>query len=263
MYAFALVCWSVLAQQTPFADVRSEAALCAKVHGGSRPDLAELPADTPEEVRDMIAATWDSDRSKRKTAAECFAILAAQCAKASGALVDAVMWRSSRPAEDSSSTDGRVCAEVCRHFARHGLTVGTYRPPVNRLQRQASDSVSGAPLLLLLTREACGSEEALGEVLELLGAAQRDGGLAHVCLMETSAGLSLAISAADSSLGPLTVLDVSSVVEQCALLTKAEEDDSELLAETEVFQPPAGVKSLEVALQSAFGAVVERCKLRK
>jgi hypothetical protein len=49
--------------------------LCSAVHQGLRPDLNELPRETPPGLVQLIHACWDSDRSKRKSALECFALL--------------------------------------------------------------------------------------------------------------------------------------------------------------------------------------------
>ncbi len=75
MYAFGILSWQVLSQSLPFAGVRTEAALCAQVHQGTRPPLHLLPTDTPVDVKSMIISCWDKDRSKRKLAVECMSIL--------------------------------------------------------------------------------------------------------------------------------------------------------------------------------------------
>jgi serine/threonine protein kinase len=78
MYAFALLAWEVLAETKPFLSIKSEAALCSKVHQGMRPDLNLLPPDTPMVIQDMITACWDKNRAVRKSAIECLAILECQ-----------------------------------------------------------------------------------------------------------------------------------------------------------------------------------------
>lgn len=50
--------------------------LGAKLHQGLRPDINLIPEDVPFEVRYMIECCWDGDRSQRKTAHECYNIIA-------------------------------------------------------------------------------------------------------------------------------------------------------------------------------------------
>jgi hypothetical protein len=61
--------------ERPFADIKSEAWLCSKLHQDHRPNLAQLPLDTPKSVIRMITDTWHKDRYKRRSAMECYAIL--------------------------------------------------------------------------------------------------------------------------------------------------------------------------------------------
>ncbi len=75
VYAFAVLCWEVLSQLYPFNEVRNETELSAKIHQGHRPPIEQLPAETPSTVVRMIEYCWDADRSKRKSAIECFSIL--------------------------------------------------------------------------------------------------------------------------------------------------------------------------------------------
>jgi serine/threonine protein kinase len=75
MYAFGLLAWEILCEEIPFKAVLSETALCSKVHQGARPDLNLLPTEIPPQIRDMISACWDRDRTVRKSAEECLNIL--------------------------------------------------------------------------------------------------------------------------------------------------------------------------------------------
>jgi hypothetical protein len=60
MYAFAILAWEFLSQKQLFPGISSETQLHSSVHAGLRPDLLLLPADTPEEVRDLIRRCWDA-----------------------------------------------------------------------------------------------------------------------------------------------------------------------------------------------------------
>lgn len=75
MYAFAILCWEVLAGMKPFSDISNSTLLASKVHQGFRPSLEMLPKEVPMKVVQMIQACWDADRDKRKTAIECYSIL--------------------------------------------------------------------------------------------------------------------------------------------------------------------------------------------
>jgi serine/threonine-protein kinase len=78
MYAFGLVSWELLCECEVFPTIHdSEVRLCAAVHSNTRPDIALLPRETPDEVKNMIVACWDADRRKRKTARECIDLLEA------------------------------------------------------------------------------------------------------------------------------------------------------------------------------------------
>ena len=45
------------------------------MHQGIRPPSSALPHDVSDNIIDMIKITWDKNRTKRKTAAECVVIL--------------------------------------------------------------------------------------------------------------------------------------------------------------------------------------------
>ena len=74
MYAFALLAYEVLSRCRPF-DGLGLGALTMKVCSGERPPLDKLPSDTPQALKDMIERCWDSDRNKRLSAVECYAIV--------------------------------------------------------------------------------------------------------------------------------------------------------------------------------------------
>jgi hypothetical protein len=65
----------VLSQEKPFSEVKTEGMLCAKVHQGYRPSLANIPPETPAGVIAMIECCWDKEREKRKSAVQCLSIL--------------------------------------------------------------------------------------------------------------------------------------------------------------------------------------------
>jgi serine/threonine protein kinase len=76
MYAFGLMCWEVLSREKPFSDVRTDAALCAKVHQGHRPSIGLLPIEVQAtSIGDMIECCWSVKRSDRLSAEECYSIL--------------------------------------------------------------------------------------------------------------------------------------------------------------------------------------------
>ncbi len=75
MYAFAILAWEVLTEQKPFSNARNETVLSSMIHQGQRPSLDSIPSDCPRKVVKMIEACWNSDRSSRKSAVECFSLL--------------------------------------------------------------------------------------------------------------------------------------------------------------------------------------------
>jgi serine/threonine protein kinase len=118
MYAFGILSWYVLTQTAPFSDVRTEAALCAKIHNGTRPSLESLPQDTPAAVGEMMVACWDSDRTVRKTATECAVLLFNQSHTLNGVVFDGYVCHD---AEETSVRSLKV--DICYHFNRCGLNV--------------------------------------------------------------------------------------------------------------------------------------------
>jgi serine/threonine protein kinase len=156
IYAFALLCWQVLVQKPPFGDLRTEGALCAKVHQGVRPSMNELPTDTPEEVKALMIACWDSDRSKRKSAVECSAVLAMCNSSLNLIASDLILccdWDSS-----CNSSDKLVVYEIFHHFSRYGLNVClcdiVTNPPTDK----------NLPIMVLLTDELCGNSTKLSQI---------------------------------------------------------------------------------------------------
>jgi hypothetical protein len=75
MYAFAILAWEVLTQESPLHDIKSEAVLGAKIHQGLRPSIESIPSNCPTKVIKMILSCWDDDRSVRKSAVEVYSIL--------------------------------------------------------------------------------------------------------------------------------------------------------------------------------------------
>ena len=75
MYAFALLAYEVLSRTRPFEGL-DLGALTMKVCRGDRPPLDKLPTDVPQALKEMIVKCWDSDRNERKSAVECYAIVA-------------------------------------------------------------------------------------------------------------------------------------------------------------------------------------------
>jgi serine/threonine protein kinase/outer membrane protein assembly factor BamB len=76
MYAFGILAWEVLCREKPFSDIRSDGALCAKVHQGVRPPISNLPPELHStSIIEMIECCWCATRSLRKSAVECFSIL--------------------------------------------------------------------------------------------------------------------------------------------------------------------------------------------
>ena len=77
IYSFAMLAWEILcvSDKLPFGDVKSDFKLRKKVRKGERPLLADLPIETPPSVMEMIDSCWSQDRSRRKTAVECYSIL--------------------------------------------------------------------------------------------------------------------------------------------------------------------------------------------
>jgi serine/threonine protein kinase len=76
MYAFALLVWEVLSDKQPYLEVNNnDAALCLKVHNGDRPSMSDLSKEVPQDLHEMINLCWDTDRSIRLTAVECYSRL--------------------------------------------------------------------------------------------------------------------------------------------------------------------------------------------
>jgi hypothetical protein len=74
--AFAMICWEVLSREKPFQLIKTDAALCAKIHSNVRPDMESLPKELQASLLiDMIKSCWHTNRVERKSAAECFSIL--------------------------------------------------------------------------------------------------------------------------------------------------------------------------------------------
>lgn len=74
IYAFGVLAWEILAQSQPFPNITVNEFLSIEVHKGTRPELANLPADTPSEIQNMIVSCWSPVRVDRPTAAQCYAI---------------------------------------------------------------------------------------------------------------------------------------------------------------------------------------------
>lgn len=115
VYAFAMMAWEVLTESELFPDIMSETVLCSRVHQGSRPPLEQLPKESPQELRDLLAACWDGDRKKRKTAIECLAILQTLYLKMTTTTVDVVINRNAYPRE--------ALDQIYHQLTRNGLTV--------------------------------------------------------------------------------------------------------------------------------------------
>lgn len=75
VYAFAVMAWEVLTGEVPFADIRNSPLLGQKVHQGYRPPIDAIPKEVPNAIVGLIQSCWDGDRSKRKSALECYTIL--------------------------------------------------------------------------------------------------------------------------------------------------------------------------------------------
>jgi hypothetical protein len=76
MYAFAFVAWEVLARERPFPEIRTDGALCAKVHQGHRPPIQSIPIELQAtSIVEMIECCWSVKRSDRLSAEECYSIL--------------------------------------------------------------------------------------------------------------------------------------------------------------------------------------------
>ena len=76
IYAFALLCWEIFAEEKPYNDASiNEIMLARMVHSDTRPDMSKLPASTPDQINNMIRSSWDKDRSKRPSATEWWSTL--------------------------------------------------------------------------------------------------------------------------------------------------------------------------------------------
>jgi serine/threonine protein kinase len=75
IYAFSILTWEVITQKKPFSELKSEVELAVAVHLNTRPSLDLLPTDVPPGLIRMIEDCWSTDRSKRKTATECYCII--------------------------------------------------------------------------------------------------------------------------------------------------------------------------------------------
>lgn len=77
MYAFAILCWELLSQETSFADIHTGPDLKSALDSGYRPSLDFLPSDTSYALKEMIKHCWDKDRKQRYPAVKCYSILSA------------------------------------------------------------------------------------------------------------------------------------------------------------------------------------------
>ena len=81
IYAFGILAWEVLAHSEPFAEVRNDVTLCAKVWRDERPSLAPavVGMNLPQSVTDLIGNCWQRDKSLRPNAKDCFEVLKEAC----------------------------------------------------------------------------------------------------------------------------------------------------------------------------------------
>jgi serine/threonine protein kinase len=75
VYAFAVLAWELLVEKRPFTHAYNEIVLSSMIHQGQRPSLNDIPKDCPKKVIELIDACWQTDRSRRKFAIECFSNL--------------------------------------------------------------------------------------------------------------------------------------------------------------------------------------------
>ena len=74
-YGFGIMAWEVLTQQVPYSDIKKHIRLGARLHRGHRTPIDGLPSDCPEQVKQMIISCWHTDREKRMSALDCYALL--------------------------------------------------------------------------------------------------------------------------------------------------------------------------------------------
>lgn len=80
MYSFALLFFAILTGNRPFSKSMTKDREVFKrmvIEAEKRPNLDLLPADTPEEVRDILTLCWSSERQKRLSAGQCCASITA------------------------------------------------------------------------------------------------------------------------------------------------------------------------------------------
>jgi len=74
VYALCVVLWEIFTHKHPFDRTLTEAQWRAQLHNNLRPDLGDLPGDTPPVIKDLLERGWDADRSNRPTAVEIFQV---------------------------------------------------------------------------------------------------------------------------------------------------------------------------------------------
>jgi hypothetical protein len=67
--------WETLVEKVPFETAWNETVLSSMVHQGERPNLQLIPSDCPKRVVKLIEQCWQTDRSVRLSAVECFSVL--------------------------------------------------------------------------------------------------------------------------------------------------------------------------------------------
>ncbi|XP_006004488.1 receptor-interacting serine/threonine-protein kinase 1 isoform X2 [Latimeria chalumnae] len=71
VYSFGIVIWVILTRKEPYENAMNENQVYHCVLEGNRPDMAEVPSDSPEEISNLMQQCWDTDCAKRPTFVEC------------------------------------------------------------------------------------------------------------------------------------------------------------------------------------------------
>uniref|UniRef100_H3ANN8 Receptor interacting serine/threonine kinase 1 n=1 Tax=Latimeria chalumnae TaxID=7897 RepID=H3ANN8_LATCH len=67
VYSFGIVIWVILTRKEPYENAMNENQVYHCVLEGNRPDMAEVPSDSPEEISNLMQQCWDTDCAKRPT----------------------------------------------------------------------------------------------------------------------------------------------------------------------------------------------------
>ncbi|XP_072416561.1 receptor-interacting serine/threonine-protein kinase 1 isoform X1 [Chiloscyllium punctatum] len=71
VYSFAIVVWVILTNKEPYENALNSSQVCQLVLHGERPDMNDIPVDSPECVVSLMKQCWENEPEKRLTFVGC------------------------------------------------------------------------------------------------------------------------------------------------------------------------------------------------